>query len=53
MSLKAEQNADVYTTMTESGKALLQLYMELKEENKQLKEILCVAIEGHNDKQKR
>jgi hypothetical protein len=45
MSLKAKQNAEVYTTIIESGKALLQLYIELKEENKQLKEIVGVVTE--------
>lgn len=34
MTKKTEQNAEVYTEITSSGKSLLQLYLELKEKYK-------------------
>ena len=44
MTKKVEQNAEVYTEITSSGKSLLELYMDLKEENKALRKIVYGAI---------
>jgi len=45
MSLKKKQNAEVYMSITTSGKSLLQLYMEVKKERDQLAVALaCKSI---------
>jgi hypothetical protein len=46
VSKKLVQNREIYEKVT-SGTSLLDLYLGVVAENKQLKEILCVAIEGH------
>jgi glutaredoxin-related protein len=45
MSLKQNQNEEVYVAITTSSKSLLQLYIELKDERDQLAVALaCKAI---------
>jgi len=48
MTKKAKQNSEVYEEIVSSGKSLLQLYIQVLDENRKLKEIVATAISSHN-----
>ena len=48
MTMKTEQNSEVYEDIVGSGKSLLQLYIQVLDENKKLKEVVAAAISAHN-----
>jgi len=48
MTMKTEQNSEIYDEIVNSGKSLLQLYIELAEENDKLRQIVCTAISAHS-----